>query len=48
MDYIIANDLSTIGNGKHPAYFVSETGVDYTCENKKEIAKTLTKLIFKN
>lgn len=46
-DYIIANDLSTIGNGKHPAYFVSKTGVDYTCENKKEIAKTLTKLIFK-
>lgn len=46
-DYIIANDLSTIGNGKHLAYFVSENGVDYSCENKKEIAKTLKKIIFK-
>ena len=46
-DYIIANDLSTIGNGKHPAYFVGENGVDYTCETKQEIAKTLKKVIFK-
>lgn len=47
-DYIIANDLSQIGNGKHPAYFVGENGVDYTCEDKKEIAHTLRKVIFKN
>lgn len=46
-DYIIANDLSTIGNGKHPAYFVGEHGVDYTCETKQDIAKTLKKVIFK-
>ena len=46
-DYIIANDLSTIGNGKHPAYFVGENGVEYTCETKQEIAKTLKKVIFK-
>ncbi len=46
-DYIIANDLSTIGNGKHPAYFIGENGVDYTCETKQEIAKTLKKVIFK-
>ena len=46
-DYIIANDLSTIGKGKHPAYFVGENGVEYTCETKQEIAKTLKKVIFK-
>jgi len=45
-DYIIANDLSTIGNGKHLAYFVGEEGVEYTCENKNEIAKTLRKVLF--
>jgi phosphopantothenate-cysteine ligase len=46
-DYIIANDLSTIGNGKHPAYFVGKNGVEYTCETKQDIAKTLKKVIFK-
>lgn len=46
-DYIIANDLSNIGNGKHLAYFVGETGIDYTCTDKQEIAKTLRKVIFK-
>lgn len=46
-DYIIANDLSRIGNGKHLAYFVGENGIDHTCENKQEIAKTLRKVIFK-
>ena len=45
-DYIIANDLSKIGNGSHNAYFVGENGVEYNCENKKEIAKTLKKIIF--
>ncbi|MCM1052548.1 MAG: hypothetical protein NC483_01035 [Ruminococcus sp.] len=44
--YIIANDLSQIGNGKHPAYFVGENGVDYTCETKDDIARTLRKIIF--
>lgn len=46
-DYIIANDLSTIGNGKHPAYFVGEDGVMFEAETKDEIAKTLRKIIFK-
>jgi phosphopantothenate-cysteine ligase len=46
-DYIIANDLSTIGNGTHPAYFVGKNGVEYTCETKQDIAKTLKKVIFK-
>lgn len=45
-EYIIANDLSKIGNGNHNAYFVGEHGVEYKCENKKEIAKTLKKIIF--
>lgn len=44
--YIIANDLSKIGNGKHKAYFVGENGVEYTCETKDDIAKTLRKVIF--
>lgn len=44
--YIIANDLSKIGNGKHLAYFVGENGVDYTCKTKEDIAKTLVKVIF--
>lgn len=44
--YIIANDLSKIGNGKHPAYFVGDQGIEYTCETKEEIAKTLRKVIF--
>ncbi len=45
-EYIIANDLSQIGNGKHLAYFVGEQGVDYVCQNKEEIARTLRKIIF--
>lgn len=45
-DYIIANDLSNIGNGCHNAYFVGTNGVEYTCQTKKEIAKTLKKVIF--
>ena len=47
-DYIIANDLSKIGNGSHNAYFLGKNGVEYNCENKKEIAKTLKKIIFKS
>lgn len=45
-DYIIANDLSNIRNGKHLAYFVGEDGVMYTTHTKEEIAKTLRKVIF--
>ena len=36
-----------IGNGKHPAYFVGENGVDYEVQTKDEIASTLRKIIFK-
>lgn len=45
-DYIIANDLSTIGGGKHTAYFVGKNGVEYICKDKKEIAYTLRQIIF--
>lgn len=45
-EYIIANDLSKIGNGKHIAYFVGENGVEYQTETKDEIAKTLRKILF--
>ena len=44
--YIIANDLSEIGNGLHKAYFVGEQGIEYSVETKDEIAKTLRKIIF--
>lgn len=45
--YIIANDLADIRNGRHPAYFVGENGVEYTCETKEEIAQTLRRVLFK-
>lgn len=45
-EYIIANDLSKIGDGKHIAYFVGENGVEYQTETKDEIAKTLHKILF--
>ena len=45
-EYIIANDLSKIGDGKHIAYFVGENGVEYRTETKDEIAKTLHKILF--
>ncbi len=45
-EYIIANDLANIHEGNHLAYFVGEDGVDYTCQNKEEIARVLRRLIF--
>lgn len=45
-EYIVANDLSKIGDGKHIAYFVGENGVEYQTETKDEIAKTLHKILF--
>lgn len=52
-DYIIANDLSRIGNGKHWAMVVGEnekTGkskVLETCETKADIAESIVRLIKK-
>lgn len=46
-DYIVANDLSKIGGGKHPATIISETGIYEECNTKKEIATTIKKILFK-
>lgn len=45
-DYIVANDLSKIGNGKHWAMILDKEGIVTECETKKEIAKSLAKLVF--
>ena len=45
-EYIIANDLSQIENGKHLAYFVGKDGVQYVCETKEDIARTLRRVVF--
>lgn len=45
-DYIVANDLSKIGNGKHWAMILNESGIVTECTTKKEIAKSLEKLLF--
>lgn len=46
-DYIVANDLSKIGNGKHWAMILNDKGIITECDTKKEIAKALEKLLFK-
>ena len=45
-DYIVANDLSKIGNGKHWAMIINEKGIVCECETKKEIADNISKIIF--
>lgn len=45
-DYIVANDLSRIGKGKHWAMIVDENGIACECETKKEIALAIKKLVF--
>lgn len=45
-DYIVANDLSKIGNGKHWAMIIDKNGIVTECETKKEIAKALEQLLF--
>lgn len=45
-DYIVANDLSKIGNGKHWAMILNESGIVTECNTKKEIAKALEELLF--
>lgn len=45
-DYIVANDLAKIGNGKHWAMILNENGIVEECTTKKEIAKSLEKLLF--
>lgn len=45
-DYIVANDLSKIGDGKHWAMIINSEGIVTECTTKKEIAKALEKLFF--
>ena len=45
-DFIVANDLSKIGNGKHWAMILGKDGIECECTTKKEIAKALEKLLF--
>ena len=45
-DYIVANDLSKIGGGKHWAMVVGKSGIVCECETKKEIALAIGKLLF--
>jgi phosphopantothenate-cysteine ligase len=46
-DYIVANDLSKIGGGKHPAMIIDDKGVYAECETKNDIADEITKVLFK-
>lgn len=45
-DYIVANDLSKIGAGKHWAMVVGENGIVCECQNKKDIAIAIEDLMF--
>lgn len=45
-DYVVANDLSKIGNGKHWAMIINKEGIVTECETKGEIAKKLEELLF--
>ena len=45
-DYIVANDLSKIGKGKHLATIIGEDGIYKECEDKEDIAKALRKILF--
>jgi len=45
-EYIVANDLSKMGNGRHWAMIIGEGGVKATCETKADIAQALETLLF--
>lgn len=45
-DYIIANLLDRIGNGKHFAMVINKDGILSKCSTKAEIANTISNLIF--
>ena len=46
-DYIVANLLDRIGNGKHFAMIINKNGVLTKCNAKPEIANVISNLIFK-
>lgn len=45
-DYIVANDLSCIGNGKHWAMIIGKDGIVKECQTKADIAASLEQLLF--
>ena len=45
-DFIVANDLAKIGNGKHWAMILNKDGIVKECNTKKEIATALEELLF--
>lgn len=45
-DYIVANDLSKIGKGKHWAMIVGKDGIVRECQTKTEIASAIIDLTF--
>lgn len=45
-DFIVANLLNRIGNGKHFAMILDKEKIIQKCETKQEIANAITKLIF--
>lgn len=45
-DFIVANDLAKIGNGKHWAMILNENGIVTECQSKKEIAIALENILF--
>ena len=45
-DYIVANDLSKIGKGRHWAMILGKNGIEAEVNTKKEIAKTLEQIVF--
>lgn len=47
-NYIVANLLNRIGNGKHFAMIIDKDKVVKRCETKQEIANAITQLIFED
>lgn len=44
-DYIVANDLAKIGNGRHPATIIGEKGPVAHCETKEAIAAAIAGIV---
>lgn len=45
-DYIVANDLSAIKNGNHPATIINQNGIYEECLTKDEIGNALKRILF--
>lgn len=45
-DYIVANDLAQIGNGRHWAIIIGANGIETECFTKTDIALSLEQLLF--